>query len=160
MKLLHILPFASLAILASCNSKSASNAETDNAADTATAAIETVAAEADSAIAVTDTTNVVITATPSDDPAATADKAVVIDFSATWCGPCQQFKPVFHKVAGEFASKATFYTVDVDECKTLAEKYNVSSIPCVVVLKNGAEPVTHVGFMNEAEFKALVEKNI
>ena len=63
-------------------------------------------------------------------------------------------------MAGEFASKATFYTVDVDECKTLAEKYNVSSIPCVVVLKNGAEPVTHVGFMNEAEFKALVEKNI
>lgn len=152
MKPLSILPLAALAILASCNSKSASTEAPGKAIDSV---------DVDSAVVHrADTASVVITATPKDDPKPTADKAVVIDFSATWCGPCQQFKPIYHKVAAEYAAKATFYTADVDDCKTLAEKYEISSIPCVVVLKDGAEPVTHVGYMEEDEFKALVQNNI
>jgi len=159
MKLLHILPVAALILLAACNTKTGSNNPTENQADTTTTTGQQETTDTTTTV-VTDTASVVKTAVPSDDPVPTADRAVVIDFSATWCGPCQQFKPIFHKVAEDFASKATFYTVDVDDCKNLADKYKVSSIPCVVVLKQGAEPVTHVGLMDEAEFKALVEKNI
>ncbi len=153
MKLLHILSMAAVVALVSCQSKTESSAEaTADAADSAAAVTEAPApAEAADAVAVIK---------PGEDPKAEAGKPVVIDFSAVWCGPCQQFKPVFHKVAGEYASKAAFYTADLDECTELASKYNVTSIPCIIILKEGAEPVSQVGAMDEAQFKALLDKSL
>lgn len=157
MKFIQILPLAALMVLAACNSKSENNAA-ENAAESADTVVaeQTVVEAADTVAAV----DVVVNVTPGTDPAAAPGKPAVIDFSAVWCGPCQQFKPTFHKVAGEYASKATFYAADLDECKELGEKYKIESIPTVVILKEGAEPVMHVGLLSEAEFKELLDKNL
>lgn len=80
---------------------------------------------------------------------------VVIDFNATWCGPCQMLKPIFHKVASENA-EIKFLSVDTDEVPTAAEAYGVYSIPCVVVLKDGKETKRNVGYLPEAGFKKFL----
>lgn len=88
---------------------------------------------------------------------------VVIDFNATWCGPCQKFGPIYHKVAGEYASKAVFTSADVDVCKDLAEKYEISNIPTVAIIypeSTGRQPIVEVGFMDEETFKAFLDKNL
>ncbi len=88
---------------------------------------------------------------------------VVIDFNATWCGPCQKFGPIYHKVAGEYASKAVFTSADVDVCKDLAEKYEISNIPTVAIIypeSTGRQPVVEVGFMDEETFKAFLDNNL
>lgn len=143
---------AALMILAACNSKTDNNSSADAtdkaAADSVTT--EQTVAEAE----------VVKVLTPADAPKAEPGKPVVIDFSAVWCGPCQEFKPVYHQVAAEYGSKATFYTADLDECTDLGKQFEVTSIPCIVILKDGAEPVKKVGYMSEGEFKALLDSSL
>ena len=67
-------------------------------------------------------------------------KLVVIDFNATWCGPCRQFAPTFEAVAEEMADKALFYSVDVDQHPELAQKYDVQSIPMVARCTSRCSP--------------------
>ena len=63
----------------------------------------------------------------------------VLDFSAKWCGPCKMLAPVLENVADAMQGTASFYSIDVDENMDLAMQYRVSSIPCIVILKNGKE---------------------
>ena len=60
-------------------------------------------------------------------------KPVIVDFSATWCGPCRQFSPVYAQVASEYAGKAIFVHVDVDEYRSLATKYQIQAVPTIMV---------------------------
>ena len=60
---------------------------------------------------------------------AKAQGVAVLDFSATWCGPCQMLAPVLHELADEVGSKAAFYSIDVDENRQLATEYGISSSP-------------------------------
>ncbi len=69
----------------------------------------------------------------------------IIDFSATWCGPCQMLVPVFHELAEE-EKRVDFYSADVDQNMELAQKFNVSAVPTVVLLKNGKEVSRSMGF--------------
>lgn len=62
---------------------------------------------------------------------------VVVDFGATWCGPCQALAPHFEKMAGEFAGKAKLYKVDVDDEGDLAAQFGVMSVPTILFFKNG-----------------------
>lgn len=87
-------------------------------------------------------------------------KLVVIDFNATWCGPCKQFGPVFEKVADANKEKALFYSVDVDENPGLAAKYQVHSIPMVVYIAPTGETTSSVGYMDEATFAAEVASRL
>lgn len=59
------------------------------------------------------------------------DKPVVCDFFATWCGPCRMLAPVMDKVSAEFADKAVFVKVDIDQNAELAVRYGIMSIPLV-----------------------------
>ena len=86
-----------------------------------------------------------------------AEKLVVIDFNATWCGPCRQFAPTFDKVAEEYADRAVFYSVDVDDHNDLAAQYNVQSIPMVVYLKPDGTYTSTVGLIPESEFTAAID---
>lgn len=62
---------------------------------------------------------------------------VLVDFSATWCVPCQMVAPVMEQLAKEFNGKAKIAKVDIDECSDLAMKYNIMSVPSMVYFKNG-----------------------
>ncbi len=82
------------------------------------------------------------------------NKKVVVDFYATWCGPCKMFGPVFEKVSNE--SSITFIKIDVDAHEDIARKYGIMSIPTVVLLNNGEVEKKHMGFMTEEELKKFI----
>ncbi|MCR4576530.1 MAG: thioredoxin [Clostridiales bacterium] len=84
----------------------------------------------------------------------------VVDFSATWCGPCKMLAPVLEKVSAQFDGKVDFYNVDVDDAPELAGKYNVNSVPCLILMKNGKLVSQSVGFKPEPVISAWINGNI
>ncbi len=81
---------------------------------------------------------------------------VVLDFWATWCGPCQMQGPVFEEAAGKFAGKAVFGKVNVDEQPGLARRYGIMSIPTLVMIKDGQTAKKEVGFHSIDEIEKLI----
>ena len=77
------------------------------------------------------------------------DKAVV-DFYATWCGPCRMFGPVFEEVSKD--EDFNFVKLDVDKYSDIAREYGVMSIPTVILFENGNEVKRFTGFMSKDEF--------
>ncbi|MBR0219557.1 MAG: thioredoxin [Clostridia bacterium] len=84
---------------------------------------------------------------------AEAKKSAValVDFSATWCGPCRMLAPVVEALSEKLAGKVDFYNVDVDDAPALAMEYKVSSIPCLVLMKQGEFVDQSIGFKPEAQ---------
>jgi thioredoxin len=74
---------------------------------------------------------------------------IIIDFHAQWCGPCKSFSNIFNKVAEEMAEFAIFAKINIDEQRDLAIEYKVSSIPNLVIVKDGVIMYQHVGVMDE-----------
>ncbi len=85
------------------------------------------------------------------------DGIVVVDFFATWCGPCKMLLPVFDSIGEEVKDKAQFLKVDIDQSMELAHKFKVSTVPTVIVFKNGQEMDRLVGFIPKASLKEKVE---
>lgn len=77
---------------------------------------------------------------------AKAEKLSLIDFSATWCGPCKMLAPILEEVSEEMSDSVAFFNIDVDENPNLAQKYDVTSIPALVLLKSGEKVDMQVGF--------------
>lgn len=84
----------------------------------------------------------------------------VVDFSATWCGPCRMLAPVVEALSEEYAGKVDFYNVDVDECGELAAEYRVQSVPCLVLLKKGQLVSQSIGFKPQAAISAWINGNL
>ena len=84
-----------------------------------------------------------------------SDKVVLADFNAQWCGPCKMLKPIIDSIAEE-RKDIKVVSIDIDEEDELAEKYEVFSIPCVVVFKNGEEVRRSVGFKQKQEILNLI----
>ncbi len=82
---------------------------------------------------------------------------IIVDFNATWCGPCQQFKPIFEKMAEKYNGKVRFISVDVDRCRDVATEYQVESIPTVLFVSTDCNINRSVGFMNETEFEEAIK---
>lgn len=82
---------------------------------------------------------------------------VVVDFFATWCGPCKMFMPIFEKVA-EGMPEVDFYKVDVDECSEIASELGIMSIPTVVRFDNGEETKRNVGSLSRAALEAFAKE--
>ncbi len=83
-----------------------------------------------------------------------SDKPVLVDFSATWCPPCQAMHPIVEEIANDYKVVA----VDIDDQDTLAEEYEVSGIPCFVVFKDGAEVDRRVGMQPKKRLIKMLEK--
>jgi len=82
----------------------------------------------------------------------------VIDFSATWCGPCKMLAPVIDEVS-EQMEDVNFFNIDVDENQSLAVKYGVSSIPAVMVFKKGEKVAQNVGFVPKDAIVKFISDN-
>ena len=81
----------------------------------------------------------------------------IVDFFATWCPPCKMLAPVVEKVSEEYGSKLNFYKVNIDSNISIAEKYQITHVPTLVVFKNGS-PVKRVsGYMGEDELKKFID---
>ncbi len=85
-----------------------------------------------------------------------AEQTVLLDFWAEWCGPCMMLAPLLHEVADENAD-ITVGKVNVDEEPELAQAYGISSIPTLVVIKDGKEVNRSVGVIPKAKIEALVK---
>ena len=85
-----------------------------------------------------------------------SDKPVVVDFFATWCGPCMMASPIIDKLADEMKDTIIIGKVDVDEESDIAQKYGVMSIPTMIVFKEGKEVERKVGFPGEAGLRNMI----
>ena len=96
-----------------------------------------------------------ITSADFEEVVLNSDKPVLVDFNATWCGPCRMLKPALEEVAAE-RTDVKIVGIDVDENRDLAIEYGVSSIPCLVLIKDGAEADRSVGLVPKEQVLALL----
>lgn len=83
---------------------------------------------------------------------------VMVDFGATWCGPCRMIAPYMEQLSDEYAGKAVVAKVDVDECPGISAKYGIRNVPTVLIFKNGEIVDKNVGAAPKATFEDKLKK--
>ncbi len=90
----------------------------------------------------------------------TGTEVAVVDFWATWCGPCKQMAPIYESVSAEFGATAAFGKLDVDENPQSARQLGIQAIPTIAIFKNGAVVDKVVGVVSAEQLKARVQKQL
>lgn len=83
-------------------------------------------------------------------------RPAVVDFYATWCGPCKQMAVIFDKSAAKFAGKVDFYRVDIDKESELANFMGIQSIPTILYIPTNGDPQINIGLVEEQEFNSKI----
>lgn len=104
-----------------------------------------------------ETFNTLVYNTKADNQKYLGNKPAIVDFNATWCGPCQRIAPILEELAAEYKDKIVIYKVDVDKCRDIALEYGVSSIPALMFIPMKGEPVMTVGARDKAKFKSEID---
>ena len=86
-----------------------------------------------------------------------SEKPVFVDFYADWCGPCRMLAPVLSELAEEYAERAVFVKVNVDESEEAAIEHRISSIPNVIAFKGGKAVANQLGYAPEEALKSFIE---
>ena len=88
------------------------------------------------------------------------DTPDLVDFWASWCGPCRMVAPVLEEVARDYEGKVKVVKVNVDENTETASRYRIMSIPTLMLFKNGVPVVTIIGFRKNEELSNIIDKNL
>lgn len=89
-----------------------------------------------------------------------SDKPVLIDFHATWCGPCKMMGPILQDVSKKIGGKATILKIDVDKNPKVAAKYQIQGVPTLMIFKKGKMLWRQSGVVAAPQLVNLLEKNI
>ena len=88
-----------------------------------------------------------------------SEKPVLVDFFATWCGPCKAMHPVLEELKSEIGEAARIVKIDVDQQEELAANYRIQAVPTCILFKKGEAVWRHSGVVSGKELKAVIEQN-
>lgn len=101
---------------------------------------------------------VVLTVENFENEVLKSDKPVLVDFWATWCGPCRMIAPIIEEIASDYAGKIKVGKINVDEQEELAVRYGISSIPTLLLFKNGEVAKKTLGYMPKDAVVKFIEE--
>ena len=89
-----------------------------------------------------------------------ADKPVLVDYWAEWCGPCKMLSPILEEVAAEYGDKIIVAKLNIDSNPNTPPKFGIRGIPTVMIFKEGDVTATKVGAMSKSQLTAFIDENI
>lgn len=136
-----------------------SNTKNDKASDNQEVETKTTVQETATVIELTsEDFNTKVYDLKADEPTYLGTKPAIVDFNATWCGPCRRIAPILEELAAEYADQIVIYKVDVDKCGDVAAAFNIQSIPALLYIPMSGEPQMTVGSRGKQQFKEEIEK--
>jgi thioredoxin 1 len=87
-----------------------------------------------------------------------SDGVILVDFSAQWCAPCRMIVPILEQIAEELQGRALVAKVDIDEAEDTAKKFNITSVPTLILFKDGSEINRTVGLKDEESLREFVSE--
>ncbi|WP_206732232.1 thioredoxin TrxC [Halarcobacter mediterraneus] len=107
-----------------------------------------------------DTTPIEIDESNFDHVIVNSEIPVIVDFWAPWCGPCKMFAPIYNEVSQKYPLKALFIKINTEEQQNLGAKYQIRSIPTLIIYKNGKEVKRVSGALDPLKLSNLVNENL